>query len=195
MSVPTTSNFVKRNSAVTAKALCWVVADEEIKSNTAIATRSCVNKKPTEILPYNLGKSPLSERSLRIIIVLLKLNAIPRYKACIEEKPNARERRNPRNVVMTICPSPPIKETFPTSLITAGLRLRPTINKRMVIPIFEKRSRKAVVCTRLSTCGPITIPVRIYPATRGCLSIRRMSEIIVVRITSVVNERKSSITS
>ena len=37
-------------------------------------------------------------------------------------------------------PAPVIKETFPTSFITLGLRLSPSIKRRIVTPIFEKSS-------------------------------------------------------
>ena len=53
---------------------------EELKIETPkrikVAKTSCTSKNPIEIFPYNLSKSPLSERSFKTIIVLLKVIAM-----------------------------------------------------------------------------------------------------------------------
>ena len=50
------------------------------------------------------------------------------------EKPRNLLIRKPIREVKMICPTPVIRETFPTSLITFGLRLMPIMKRRKVIP-------------------------------------------------------------
>ena len=54
------------------------------------------------------------------------------------EKPRSLLIRKPIREVNIICPTPVIRETFPTSLITFGLKLIPIIKRRKVIPSWEK---------------------------------------------------------
>jgi len=51
------------------------------------------------------------------------------------ENPNNLLIKKPKIDVNTIWPIPVIKETFPTSFITFGLRLNPTINNNNATPI------------------------------------------------------------
>src|SRR3989344_5230607 len=55
-----------------------------INTNANTATKSCTNKNPIAILPYNVSKSFLSVNNFTIIIVLLNVNAMLIYTASID---------------------------------------------------------------------------------------------------------------
>ena len=89
--------FIKRRTAkkkVPVSISC-VEPQTEIKRSIIVATTSCTNRKPIEIFPYSLVKSPLSEMSLNIIIVLEKVKAIAPYKEAIRSKPRKIIIKNP----------------------------------------------------------------------------------------------------
>ena len=111
---------------------------EEITINKIIAKMSWTNKNPIEIFPYNFSISFLSDSSFMMMIVLLNVKAIAMYRETNGENPRKMLIRKPIREVKIICPTPVIRETFPTSLIIFGLRLIPTIKSRNVTPICEK---------------------------------------------------------
>lgn len=71
-------------------------------------------------------------------MVLLRVKAIAIYREETAENPNKIPKMNPTREVKIICPTPVIRETFPTSLITPGLKLNPTMNNSKAMPIWEK---------------------------------------------------------
>ncbi len=118
--------------------------EEDIIINRAITKMSCTNRKPIDIFPYSLSMSFLSDRSFIIMIVLLNVKAIAIYMDEIVEKPRSLLMKKPIREVKMICPMPVTRETFPTSFMTFGLRLIPTMKRRNVIPICEKTAMVSV---------------------------------------------------
>ena len=113
---------------------------EDMTSRISVAIISCTRRNPTAILPYSELRSPLSDRSLRMMIVLEKVSAIATYNAEIFSRPINLAITYPIAEVNTTWPIPVASEIFPTSLITLGLRFNPTTNRSVVMPIFEKSS-------------------------------------------------------
>ena len=143
---------------------------EETIIKRIITKMSCTNKKPIEIFPYNFSVSLLSDRSFRIMIVLLNVRAIAMYAETIMGKPSSLLMRKPIREVNTICPIPVTKETFPTSFMTFGLRLIPMMKRRKVTPICEKIDIVSVDLMMLRKYGLTIIPDKMYPMIRGCFS-------------------------
>src|SRR3989344_2179673 len=149
---------------------------DETTIKITIAIRSCTSKNPIDILPYNLSRASLSERSFIIIIVDENESAVATYIDVIEFKPSANQMKYPTKDVNTTCPIPVISEILPTSFIILGLKCNPTINKRRVIPNSEKTEIASLYFNKLRNKGPIRIPEIIYPIINGCLSIRIINE-------------------
>ena len=63
------------------------------------------------------------------------------------EKPRILLMRKPIMDVNIICPTPVIRETFPTSFMTFGLRLIPMMKSKNVIPICAKTAIVSVDVT------------------------------------------------
>ena len=59
------------------------------------------------------------------------------YKEVTKENPKTFEIKNPIRAVKTTWPIPVISEIFPTSRIIFGLKLSPTIKRRIAIPNCE----------------------------------------------------------
>src|SRR3989344_5406021 len=112
--------------------------NDEMTINSKTATKSWTSKNPIEILPYNFSRSPLSESNFIIMIVLLKVKAMEMYKAGIISNPRNLAMKKPIKEVKTTCPIPVINDAFPTSFMTFGFKLRPTMNRRNAIPNWEK---------------------------------------------------------
>ena len=110
---------------------------DEIIIKIIIATKSWIIKNPIEIFPYNAPISSLSDKSFMMIIVLLNVKAIATYIEIIVEKPINLHMKNPINEVNITWPIPVTEETLPTSFITLGLKLKPTIKRSSAIPICE----------------------------------------------------------
>ncbi len=75
-----------------------------------------------------------------MIIVLLKDNATPVTIDDVTSKPKPLIIKNPTTVVRITCKTPTSTEAFPVSLTVSGLKLIPTINKSIAIPIFANNS-------------------------------------------------------
>jgi len=131
----------------------------EITRRIIIAIKSCTIKKPIEIRPYKTSISCLSERSFIIMIVLLKANPIARYKDVVVLKPIDFEIKKPITVVNMTWPTPVISETVPTSLMTLGLRFKPTKNNSKAIPMWENVESVSTEVTTLKTSGPASTPL------------------------------------
>jgi len=108
------------------------------KINAIIATKSWTKRKPTEIFPYKLLRSLLSDNNFTIIIVLEKVRASAIYNAAIWENPSKIAIPNPKRVVNTICPIPVNIDTFPTDFSSENLSSKPSMNKSRVIPISAR---------------------------------------------------------
>jgi len=93
-------------------------------------------------------------------MVLLKAKAIAMYRETTIENPSSLVMMKPIVEVKTTCPTPVIRETFPTSLITRGFKFRPTMNNNRATPIWEKVSRASVELITLRTKGPKKIPLK-----------------------------------
>ena len=72
--------------------------------------------------------------------MLLNVKAIATYIDIIVEKPNSLHIKNPINEVNITWPIPVTEETLPTSFITLGLKLKPTIKRSKAMPMCEKIS-------------------------------------------------------
>gem|GEM_PF-2759535 len=103
-----------------------VLADIHIKINIAII--SWTISIHSAIFPYFVPLSHLSDMSLTIIIVLLKVSATAIKIETKTENPSRSEIKNHIRLVKRTCPIPAIAATLPTSLIIEGLSPSPTIN-------------------------------------------------------------------
>ena len=65
---------------------------------------------------------------------------------------------------------PVIRDIFPTSFITLGLKCNPTIKRRKAIPSSENIAIASFFTSKLRNNGPIKIPDKIYPIIKGCFN-------------------------
>ena len=133
-----------------------------------MATKSCTNKNPTEILPYNDCKSCFSESNLTIMIVLLNVKAMEIYTDSITEKLSKYfVIKYPMIKVNIIWPMPVIREVLPTCLTSLKLSSMPTKNNKNAIPNSEKNLIVSMLLDPAKNWLNI-IPVKIYASINGC---------------------------
>ncbi len=131
---------------------------------------SCTISIPIDILPYNSSSTPLSLRSLTIIMVLLNANAIAIYILVILSNHQYHAIKNPIPVVKITWPSHTTSDALPKSLINHGLSHSHTIKSNNATPRCEKSSTCSVWLSKPNPTGPMIIPAIIYPISSGCLS-------------------------
>ena len=91
-------------------------------------------------------------------------------------------------------PTPVMSETFPTSLKTRVLMLKPTRKRRKAIPIWEKTMIGPSGEMKFRRLGPRRIPATIYARMSGCLSsFARMPRIVDRTIIATSCMKMSSI--
>jgi len=83
------------------------------------------------------------------MIVLLNVKATAIYKETITENPNNLLIKKPIKEVKIIWPIPATKETLPTSFMTLGLKLIPTMKRSSATPICENTTIVSVELTIL----------------------------------------------
>jgi len=138
-----------------------------ININITIATTSWTIKNHIDIFPYNVLRSPLSERSFIITMVLLKVIAIAIYAEVMLSNPKIKHSQNQIIEVKITCQIPVNNDVFPTSFNVLGFILSPTIKSSSAIPICDN----VVISPDGSMIHVIlTIsPVMIYHIINGCL--------------------------
>lgn len=147
-----------------------LVGNEDNIIMKSIAIRSCTISIPIDILPYNSSSTPLSLRSLTMIIVLLNANAIAIYMLVIASYPKYHAIKNPSTVVKITCHSHIMRDVFHKSLINHGLSHSHTIKSNNATPRCEKSSTCSVWWSKPNPSGPMIIPAIMYPISSGCLS-------------------------
>ncbi len=145
-----------------------------ISIRSSITTRSWTMSTHTEILPYTVCSSSLSERSLTITIVLENVSPIAINKLVIVSYPSTYESKNPIPTLAMICIAHIPSAVLPCSLITLIFSPTHTINSSKAIPKCENNSINECPSSDTSTSpnpnGHTSTHANKYHIISGCLS-------------------------